>query len=69
MKVLKITEIIIKDPKPARNHSASILAIIIPLSKNLINIAPIIAPKTVPMPPNKLTPPITAAAIDYNSNR
>ena len=60
---------IIKEPKPALNHSASILAIMIPLSKNLISIAPMTAPKTVPIPPNKLTPPITAAAIDSSSNK
>ena len=59
----------IKVPKPARNHSASIRAIIIPLSKNLIKIAPIMAPITVPIPPNKLTPPMTAAAIDSSYSK
>ena len=68
MYVLKTTAIIIKEPNPALNHSASILAMIIPLSRKRISIAPMQAPNTVPIPPNKLTPPITAAAIDSNSN-
>ena len=68
MYVLKTTAIIIKEPSPALNHSASILAMIIPLSRKRISIAPMQAPNTVPIPPNKLTPPITAAAIDSNSN-
>ena len=54
-------------PTANLNQFTSRRAITKPLSKNFNKNAPTHAPKTVPIPPKRDAPPITAAAIACNS--
>ena len=61
--VFKMTATISSKPTANLNQFTSSRAITNPLSKNFNKKAPTIAPKTVPIPPKREAPPITAAAI------
>ena len=65
--VFKITATIRSVPTANLNQFTSRRAITKPLSKNFNKNAPTHAPKTVPIPPKRDAPPITAAAIACNS--